>query len=286
MRFSGHETFICKQFWLKKGYDFLLAGNKFSDNNAVVELGVGKNMVAAIGFWMKAFGVCDDKWNLTEKAHYIFAEDGKDKYLEDIGTIWLLHYFLVKENYASIYNYFYNNFRREYPEFTNERLHNNIKPIAEADNSYNENTISADISVLLRMYQRIDNTDSRSELEDSYSSIFNDLQLIHKIQTEKNEEKRILPSDEKVSLPAEIVLYAILDNYRGEEIISFRELHVGYNSPGMIFGLTKEGLYSKIEEITKNYRDIVFSSNAGVQVLQFKSPIDKWSVLDNYYDGN
>lgn len=41
MRFSGHETFICKQFWLKKGYDFLIAGNRFGNENAVVELGVG-----------------------------------------------------------------------------------------------------------------------------------------------------------------------------------------------------------------------------------------------------
>lgn len=96
MRFSGHETFICKQFWLKKGYDFLVIGNKFSDDNAVVELGVGKNMVAAIGFWMKAFGLCNDKWELSEVAHYIFGEEGKDQYLEDIGTIWLLHFFLVK----------------------------------------------------------------------------------------------------------------------------------------------------------------------------------------------
>lgn len=101
MRFSGHETFICKQFWLKKGYDFLVIGNKFSDDNAVVELGVGKNMVAAIGFWMKAFGLCNDKWELSEVAHYIFGEEGKDQYLEDIGTIWLLHFFLVNLNSAT-----------------------------------------------------------------------------------------------------------------------------------------------------------------------------------------
>lgn len=27
-------------------------------------------MVAAIGFWMKAFGLCNDKWELSEVAHY------------------------------------------------------------------------------------------------------------------------------------------------------------------------------------------------------------------------
>ncbi len=45
LSFSGHESFHCRQFWLKKGYDFVQRRGKFSDKNAVVELGVGKNMV-------------------------------------------------------------------------------------------------------------------------------------------------------------------------------------------------------------------------------------------------
>ena len=46
--FSGHETFHCRQLWLKKGYDFVKNGNKFTDNESVVLLGVGKNMVSAL----------------------------------------------------------------------------------------------------------------------------------------------------------------------------------------------------------------------------------------------
>ncbi len=48
--FSGHETFYCKSLWLKKGYDFRLGGNTFNQEDAVVKLGVGKNMVASIRF--------------------------------------------------------------------------------------------------------------------------------------------------------------------------------------------------------------------------------------------
>ena len=53
--FSGHESFACKSHWLKRGYDFVNAGNNFNDDEAVVHLGVGKNMVASIRFWLKAF---------------------------------------------------------------------------------------------------------------------------------------------------------------------------------------------------------------------------------------
>ena len=44
--FSGHESFPCKTLWLKKGYDFVANDYMFNDSDAVVRLGVGKNMVA------------------------------------------------------------------------------------------------------------------------------------------------------------------------------------------------------------------------------------------------
>ena len=45
--FSGHETFACKSLWLKKGCDFVKDGHSFNDEDAVVALGVGKNMVSS-----------------------------------------------------------------------------------------------------------------------------------------------------------------------------------------------------------------------------------------------
>lgn len=291
MRFSGHETFICKQFWLKKGYDFLIAGNKFGDDNAVIELGVGKNMVAAIGYWMKAFGLCDDKWMLSETAHYIFGNSGKDEYIEDIGTVWLHHYCLVKEGYASIYSSFFNGFRRGRIEFNEDQLHGYLKAVAEEDNSYNQNTINSDATVFRRMYLKPDSSEGKSDLEDVYSGIFSDLQLMSKMRVKRYDDEGMIDmyritNEDRKSLPAEIVLFAILDNYPDKDIIGFKELEVGHNSPAVIFALSSEGLYAKIEQITKRYKDVLFSSNAGVRVLQIKSSIDKWDVLNDYYAEN
>lgn len=42
--FSGHESFPCKTLWLKKGYDFVVQGKNFNNPDAVIDLGVGKNM--------------------------------------------------------------------------------------------------------------------------------------------------------------------------------------------------------------------------------------------------
>lgn len=71
--FSGHETFYCKSLWLKKGYDFLKKGNSFNNDDAVVKLGVGKNMVSSIRYWLKAFGLTKAD-QPTALANYIFEK--------------------------------------------------------------------------------------------------------------------------------------------------------------------------------------------------------------------
>ena len=68
--FSGHESFTCKTLWLKKGYDFITNQHNFNAPDAVVKLGVGKNMVASIRYWMHAFGMTDND-ELTDIAHYL-----------------------------------------------------------------------------------------------------------------------------------------------------------------------------------------------------------------------
>lgn len=111
--FSGHESFPCKSMWLKKGYDYLVEHNKFTDPDAVVKLGVGKNMVQSIKFWLRAFDLLKDD-EVTEIARYIFNDrDGKDPYAEDNTTLWILHYLLVVSAVSSIYRLVFVDLQRE-----------------------------------------------------------------------------------------------------------------------------------------------------------------------------
>ena len=88
--FSGHESFQCRQLWLKKGFDYIKSGKSFNDDDAVVILGVGKNMVASIRFWMKAFGLIGIDDVLTPFAEKLLSDTGWDPYLEDEASLWLL----------------------------------------------------------------------------------------------------------------------------------------------------------------------------------------------------
>ena len=119
--FSGHETFVCRQFWLKKGYDYLKQNKSFTDDDAVVHLGVGKNMTTSIKFWLKGFNILEeDNVTLTEFGQYLL--EGKDPYLEDSASLWLLHYHIIKNERVFIFNAFFNQFLKEKNEFTKEQL--------------------------------------------------------------------------------------------------------------------------------------------------------------------
>ena len=151
--FSGHESFYCKPLWLKKGYDALCNGVNFSSPEAVAALGVGKNMVSSIRFWMRAFGLCENDIP-SRLADLILADDGYDPFIEDEGTLWLLHYLLIKNNIASIYNIAFLEFQRERKEFDRSLLQAFIKRkcgSANQKNLYNENTVRKDIGVFAQL---------------------------------------------------------------------------------------------------------------------------------------
>jgi uncharacterized protein DUF4007 len=287
MAFSGHESFICKQFWLKKGFDFINSGHKFNMQDSVVQLGVGKNMVSSIKFWMKSCALLKNDDKSTELSEYIFGKNGKDKYLEDYGTIWLLHYHLIKENFASIYHLFFNEFRKERIDFTKEQLHLFLKRKCKENKiPYSENTIKNDINVFLKNYLKP--SGNKIDIEHDYSGLLIDLNVLKTYKSKNSEDKLenhfIINIDEKNELPFEIVLYSILDNLNDNKIISFRELQINSNSPELVFGLNSEGLFNKLIEISKNYKTVIVSENAGNRTIQFKEKIDKMEVLNNYYD--
>ncbi len=280
--FSGHEKFHCRQFWLKKGYDFLQAGRKFSDDDAVVALGVGKNMVNSIRYWMKAFNLVDENEQPNPFAHALFGEHGQDRYLEDEGTLWLLHYRLVTSNYATLYAVFFNEFRKERIEFTKEHLLNFlVRKCGEWGSSISENSLNADIDVFVKTYLRPKK--KMKNIEDDFSGLLIDFDLLQEFDKSGEHVWYRMESQQRTTLPVEILLYAILEQEAGNVSISLRRLLNDDNSVGMIFALNERGLMEKINELLVKFPAIIFSDDAGIRELQFREPLDQDSILRGYY---
>ena len=283
--FSGHESFHCRDLWLKKGYDYILEDKKFSNLEAVVDLGVGKNMVTAINYWMKSFGLITRDNKLSDIANFLFGKQGVDPYLENPASLWLLHYHLVKENFASIYSLVFNEFRKKRIEFNKGHLQNFLKAkCEETKTNYTEATIQRDITVFLRNYVKPHK--ANKNLEDYFSGIFIELNLIEQLlkYDEKESDWYRIENKERADLPAEVLLYCILDNdqYGGSIIID--DLLHSHNSIGSIFALTVKDILSKIEYLTKNKYKINFTDDAGIRLFQINKRPDKWTVLKSYYE--
>lgn len=280
--FSGHESFQCRHLWLKKGYDYVNNNKSFNDLDAVVELGVGKNMVASIRYWMKAFNLITLDNDLTEFAHKLLADDGYDPYLEDEATQWLLHYQLVKNGIASIYSIVFNELRREKIGFTKENFISfiNRKEESEKIGRFNTKTLGEDFSVFSKMYLRSEA--QTKDREDSFSGLLTELDLV-KCYNKGKEEFFIIENSERIEIPDEIILFAILDNENFDLSLNLNTIEQNPNSVGTVFAINKPGLQTKIENITSKFPYIVFNDQAGVKEIQFKKKPTGYSILDKYY---
>ena len=117
--YSGHETFACRYAWLIKAVTAVAAEADIlttkREDDAMSELGVGKNMVRSIRFWAEAVGVlrsCENGHAVSDFGRKLFFEagsrhgkkrDGLDPYLEDIRSLWLVHWRLATNKEALIF---------------------------------------------------------------------------------------------------------------------------------------------------------------------------------------
>ena len=98
-RISGHETFPCRYTWLPKAARNIKRNSRlFADEQqAMVDLGVGKNMVRSIRFWSQAADVISPEpsrsgYSLTTVGSEVLGDEGGDQFLEDVRTLWLIHW--------------------------------------------------------------------------------------------------------------------------------------------------------------------------------------------------
>lgn len=284
-KFSGHETFQCRHFWLKKGYDFISKEGVFKSNEALIELGVGKNMITSISHWLKAFKVTDNETSeLTDFGHYVFGNEGKDPYLEDIGTMYLLHYNIISNfSQASIYRMTFEQFRktRIASEFTSEQLYDFIsKRLKIEGESFSENSLRNDIKVLLRTYQTSSKRGSKS-IEDDFSSVLIDLNLIDPLQDVfiNGDQVFRIQYNEQRELNPLIFLFAILNTFPEEESISVRDIQAKVSD---LFLCNREGTEEKLNALSDRGL-LVYKQDAGRKEIQFKTLLNEWTILDKYY---
>jgi Protein of unknown function (DUF4007) len=272
--FGRHETFSLRYSWLPKGFQAFNRNQAiFLSPESTIELGVGKNMVNAIRYWLRATKMIEDSADgiyVTAMGKAIFSEGGWDPYLEDETTIWLIHWLLATNfELASAWYWFFNCFHKS--EFTSEEASEALVDFVKHNilGKHSENTVKQEITMILRMYSppKINN---KSLIEENLDAPLTSLKLISAI--EGHHLYRSF-SNQQTNLPISVIGYAVNEvfNQRQVEILSITDLMYGQKygvALGSVFRLTESGLLAKLETLVKAYPTLFqINETAGINQL-------------------
>lgn len=122
MSFAKHETFHIREGWLFKGMAAIKEAEEqrrlptiFLEKDAPERLGIGRNMVRALRYWLQATGLTYEQiedrqtvQRLTDFGEWVWLHD---RYMDDAATLWLIHYHLVcNKEHATTWYWFFNHF--------------------------------------------------------------------------------------------------------------------------------------------------------------------------------
>ena len=266
-RFSGHETFPCRYTWLPKAYLAIINdSDAFADEEqAMVTLGVGKNMVRAIRFWMQAANVVEPRdgsgYQPTSFGTSIFAEDGLDPFLEDRQTLWLIHWFIstIVDEPLFAWDYMLN--RWPHPEISRTAVKRVFEQESEASGRrLSAITLEQHFDVFLHTYIPTRSRKGNVQ-EDNLDCPLVELELIQKIGERelgggRREPLYAFRREEKHDITARLFVYCLADFWQkrrpSEGMLTVRDVAVGLGSPGQIFKLPEWDIRERLESIERD----------------------------------
>jgi hypothetical protein len=289
--FGRHETFPLRFGWLTKGHQAWSENHAvFEQEDATVTLGVGKNMVSAIKYWMLATQIVKhDKTVLrpAELGDKLFDETGWDPYLEDDATIWLLHWLLASNAAdATTLFWFFNRFHK--PEFTSDELLFALQTfVAENLSSRaSASTLKHDIALLTRMYQPA-TVSKYVPLEESLDSPFVLLGLLRPLPETKRHESK---PEYRSQLPVAVLAYAVAELFAhfGQPNLPVERIMRSDGTiaaPGSVFRLTEECLIAKLEEMVAWLPgQLQLRESAGIHALYRLADIHPLEIVQRHYE--
>jgi len=298
--FGGHEKFVFRHGWLKKGVDGVQGDSLiFTHDDALVKLGVGKNMVRSIRHWCLATGLVLEK-DEVDQAHQLqtsylgdklLNDRGWDTYLEDIGSLWLLHWQLTT-NLTRCFVWYMLFSKFVETEFTKRQLANYLNSQFGRYNVYTTSgTIDREIDVCLRTYVPAVRTKLGTIAEETLDCPLAELDLIRFTPSDNIYRFNIGP---KISLPLGVFGYAllsflssILENRR---TISVDECLYQEGSPGQVFKLDENSVVEYLELLEKETKGkIRLVETAGLRQVYLDETLGEYEVqafkmLEGYYE--
>jgi hypothetical protein len=295
LKFSGHQSFSFRNSWLTKGIYYL---NKYPDlfrrDDAMVILGVGKNMVSSIRHWCTVCQLITSQRKdgksvdlITKIGDLLFINENKiawDPYLEDTGTLWLIHYLYAthEEYYTTAYHVF-NHLNAS--QFTRNELVYQLQQLAKKLGvKASVNTISRDVNTFIHTYAGSIYSSNQEDYEDTLDCPLKELGIV---SHNSGEDLYFIDRSPKNTLPDGIFLFIVQDFIKDldQSTISVEELFYSPRSPGRVLRLDETSLIERLEKFDElSSGRLVLSETAGIRQILINEQADPTIYLARYYN--
>lgn len=285
--FTGHETFPLRYGWLKKAYEKSLNHYNhedirqiFTDENAIAEFGVGKNMVASIRHWATSANVLTEQGTgqltLGPVGIELFDTEtgnGLDPYLENPSSLWLIHWHLCTHSKKTTWKYVFGHFQAE--EFDRASILDGLLKLGTVQGwqKLSAATIKRDVECFLRSYVAKP-TSAKSTPEDILECPLAELGLIKMIGKRDNFR---LARGPKPTLGNGVFLYALVNfwhnsRHQGINQLPFESIAYDPGSPGRIFLLDENEVASRLMNIENVSNGVLsWSETSGIRAIILNS---------------
>ena len=287
MKFRAHETFFIRKGWLSKGMKHVLRKpNVFVDKeeNPMDVLGIGSNMVKSLRYWLQAVGLTQEPrtgrrdQTLTPLGNVIYAHD---RFIEEMGTLHLLHYKLAtnKED-ATAWYFFFNKFIAT--EFTREDFINSLQSyilLSGESISVASRSLSEDFACIINTYvPRYKTNPGKVSPENNIDCPLGEIGLIDILA--KKTFKKSIPSAN--TFDPWIVLAIISDRANGRNQIGLNELLTAEGNIGRIFNLDSITMIEVLRRVEK-LGALKIIRTAGLDVVHLLQDYTFLDCVENYY---
>lgn len=291
MRFKAHESFFIRKGWLYKGLRNIKEQPElFSSKNINPSdvLGIGTNMVRSLRYWLQVTGLTNEV--LSGRRHQEFTDLANiiwehDRYMEEMGTLWLLHYKLASNSEdATAWYYFFNEFTMK--EFSKDDFVEMVDLYVQINgNETARSSLEGDFDCLMNTYvSRIKSNPEKVHPENNIDCPLGELNLIDIADKKKKIYRKVTPK--KGTLNPLIVLAVIVDQANKKESgteIKINSILTDKNNAGKIFSLDIIILTEMLYELQKlGY--IKVNRTAGLDVIKLDDGLTFEGVIETYYE--
>ncbi|MEC0174341.1 DUF4007 family protein [Paenibacillus favisporus] len=283
MAYARHQSFYLRDKWFSKGLRAVDQDSRFFFNEFSFEtIGLGKNMVESLKYWLIAFNVIEERTREGIRGHYL-TELGKtlyddDKLLQRNETLAILHYHLTRNinDQSTVFEWYFNKYK-ETSVSKPDLLKSFVTWVSQNEaKEISEKSLKRDIDCLIQFYTKAPN---ENDPEDVIFCPFSRLYLMECIHSGEGFDtiKKITPEIDSVGI---IPLYYVLLSHQAAnevDLISVDEILNREYLLGKTFNLSRNKIIEALNILTNHESypiQFVRTNNLDYIKLAKVSPID------------